>query len=682
MTRETASMVAHLIAVVSGAALYAILLAISSRAPQWDCRIPDAARKGLIARRFPFWTAVLGLVWNIGSLAVFAGHQIGLNGYTSYITAAAFTALGLLPAVVIHSVLASNAGTISGRRTGRWITLGYLLSMIGGGLHFGGVYLHAAAPSLNGLYLLTIGFLVLLAWVLFPMLKQPKGRINLWVVALSIASVGVFPMSFHNSVSLSWGAELISHYAALPLVLAILYKDYRFAFADLFLKRALALIFVVVIVMTLAVLVVAPLFPDETVDPWAALLVMTLWAATALLFPSLQRAVAYLVDSLILRRPDYQKVKQALAGRIDALVSPDQILEEVCIELKRMSGSSQIRWVTVDSTSNVERVALAAQPVVFRWEKEALPGLQELYTPSSRPSVIVRIQTAEAPCYFVLIQELPGERRLLSDDFHVLESVALMVSLRLEALRNTHARCTQALREQEILKLANEAELRAFRSQMNPHFLFNALNTIGYLIEAAPDRALQTLLRLSELLRTVMGRLGGEFSTLGEEIDLVEAYIEIEKARFEDRLRVRIQAPRALRHLRMPALLLQPLVENAVKHGVQPSVHGADVLIEATLSASEEIIGEKPQPGFMLHLTVTDTGVGASGDRFYNGREAGVGLANLEGRLRLHYGEASRLRVRSEPGKGTVAEATIPVREEELHADVLSERAGIGEKRA
>ncbi|WDT79422.1 MAG: histidine kinase [Candidatus Manganitrophus sp.] len=162
------------------------------------------------------------------------------------------------------------------------------------------------------------------------------------------------------------------------------------------------------------------------------------------------------------------------------------------------------------------------------------------------------------------------------------------------------------------MKLANEAELRAFRSQMNPHFLFNALNTVGYLIEASPH-ASQTLLRLSELLRAAMGRLGREFSTLGEEIDLVEAYVEIEKARFEERLQVRIQVPRALLHLRVPALLLQPLIENAVKHGVQPSLQGAEVLLQATLCAQGETIDEKPHSGFLLHLTVADTGVGRHG---------------------------------------------------------------------
>lgn len=684
MTHESASIVAHLIAVVSGAALYGVLLVISFRAPRWDGRAADTAHKRPTTLRFSFWTAVLGLLWNIGSFAILALTQLGFGAFTSYVASAAFAALGLLPAVVIHSVLTPEAGSMRRRRAGIWIALGYLLGVAGGGMHFAEAILHGASPSLNGLYLLSLGFLLLLASLLLPMLKQPKGRIDVCMVGLSIASVGVFPMSFHDSGSLPWGAELISHYAALPLVLVILYKDHRFAFADLFLKRALALIFLVVIIMALAVFAAAPLFPGEKIDPWAALLVMSLWGATALIYPSLQRAVAYLVDSWILRRPDYQKAKQTLAGRMNTLTAPDQILDEVCVELKKMLGVSHIHWISIDPTSSGEKRVLAAQPVVFRGDQEMLPGFEKSFVPrnapSSRPSVIVQIQTSESPRCFLLIQELSGERRLLSEDFLVLESVALLVSLRIEALRNTHERCRQALREQEILKLANEAELRAFRSQMNPHFLFNALNTVGYLIEASPDRASQTLLRLSELLRAAMGRLGREFSTLGEEIDLVEAYVEIEKARFEERLQVRIQVPRALLHLRVPALLLQPLIENAVKHGVQPSLQGAEVLLQATLCAQGETIDEKPQSGFLLHLTVADTGVGASPEQLSGGRAAGVGLANLEGRLRLHYGASGRLRIRSNPGIGTVAEVTIPVREEEIPIEISSKRAGIGGK--
>ena len=96
-----------------------------------------------------------------------------------------------------------------------------------------------------------------------------------------------------------------------------------------------------------------------------------------------------------------------------------------------------------------------------------------------------------------------------------------------------------------MAKLATEAELRALRAQINPHFLFNALTTIGYLIQTAPPRALETLMRLTALLRGVL-RSEGEFTTLGRELELVESYLDIERARFEHRLRVSIDVPARL----------------------------------------------------------------------------------------------------------------------------------------
>src|SRR3977135_2277542 len=129
-----------------------------------------------------------------------------------------------------------------------------------------------------------------------------------------------------------------------------------------------------------------------------------------------------------------------------------------------------------------------------------------------------------------------------------------------------------------------EAELRALRAQINPHFLFNALTTIGYLIQTAPPRALSTLMRLTALLRSVL-RSEGEFTTLGRELELVEAYLDIEHARFEQRLRVRIEVPQALRNIRVPPLLLQPIVENAVKHGIAPMRQGGDVTVTARIDS-------------------------------------------------------------------------------------------------
>ena len=118
----------------------------------------------------------------------------------------------------------------------------------------------------------------------------------------------------------------------------------------------------------------------------------------------------------------------------------------------------------------------------------------------------------------------------------------VMAARRIDAIRLTLERYETQLREEEMQKLAAEAELKALRAQINPHFLFNALTTIGYLIDTAPARAVDTLLRLTHLLRGML-RPEGEFTTLGRELELVEHYLDIERERFEERLRVRIDVP-------------------------------------------------------------------------------------------------------------------------------------------
>src|SRR5206468_2809882 len=138
--------------------------------------------------------------------------------------------------------------------------------------------------------------------------------------------------------------------------------------------------------------------------------------------------------------------------------------------------------------------------------------------------------------------------------------------------------------------------------QINPHFLFNALTTIGYLIQTAPPRALQTLLRLTALLRSVL-RSEGEFTTLGRELDMIESYLDIEHARFEQRLHVTIDVPSRLRNVRLPPLIIQPLVENAIKHGIAHKQVGGDVTVRARVDR----VGDSNR---QLSIVVSDTGAG------------------------------------------------------------------------
>jgi LytS/YehU family sensor histidine kinase len=266
--------------------------------------------------------------------------------------------------------------------------------------------------------------------------------------------------------------------------------------------------------------------------------------------------------------------------------------------------------------------------------------------------VKILIPTGDSPLYALESSRLTHGRRLLSDDIGTLETVAVAVARRIDAIRLTRERWDRELREQEMSKLATEAELRALRAQINPHFLFNALTTIGYLIQTTPPRALDTLMRLTALLRGVL-KSEGELTTLGHEVELIEAYLDVERARFEDRLEVRICVPQVLRAARVPPLLLQPIVENAIKHGVTPQRDGGRIVVLASLELDQT---QRNQ----LCVSVRDTGAGVADPVLERGRERGLGLRNVERRLAAQYGKAASLTVESAPGFGTLVEIRLP----------------------
>jgi two-component system LytT family sensor kinase len=322
-----------------------------------------------------------------------------------------------------------------------------------------------------------------------------------------------------------------------------------------------------------------------------------------------------------------------------------KLLGDVCAMLAPALSSSSVVWREVPHGA-----AHPAGTVLLRGPEALAQARRGLDPPDWLPAVVVLVPTNEAPHLMFLVAPLAGGRRLLSDDTSILEAAAQAVGRRIDAIRIAQERDERELREQQMDKLATEAELRALRAQINPHFLFNALTTIGYLIQTAPQSAFDTLMRLTSLLRAVL-RSEGEVTTLGREIEIVEAYLEIERARFEARLRITIDVPDTLRHLRVPPLILQPLAENAVKHGIAPNVLGGEVIVQARLDADD---------AGMLVLSVRDTGTGATAEALRRGRAAGVGLTNVERRLAAQYGGAARLSMETSPGSGTCVEVRLP----------------------
>ena len=152
-------------------------------------------------------------------------------------------------------------------------------------------------------------------------------------------------------------------------------------------------------------------------------------------------------------------------------------------------------------------------------------------------------------------------------------------------------------------------------------------------------------------------RSSDEFVTIGEELDLIEAYLDIERARFEDRLRVHIDIPSELRCIRIPALVIQPLVENAIKHGISERLSGGEVRISVRLEQTENS-SEKPPDAVLI--SVVDTGVGVTETALAHRRRRGFGLSNVEQRLQRYGSGTMPLLIRSTPGVGTTVEIRVP----------------------
>jgi signal transduction histidine kinase len=203
-------------------------------------------------------------------------------------------------------------------------------------------------------------------------------------------------------------------------------------------------------------------------------------------------------------------------------------------------------------------------------------------------------------------------------------------------------------RARELTELAATAQLAALRAQLNPHFLFNSLNSIAQLIHADPDKAEVCVERLAELLRYVLRRAEKDFVPLAEELDVTGAYLDIERARFDERLRVETDVDQASLAMLVPNFILQPLVENAVKHGLARKVGPGRVRIEARMA----------QGGLLL--SVHDDGVGMSDTTLGQIYERGVGLRNLRDRLERLYGPAHAPAIVSRLGQGTRVEIRLP----------------------
>ena len=244
-----------------------------------------------------------------------------------------------------------------------------------------------------------------------------------------------------------------------------------------------------------------------------------------------------------------------------------------------------------------------------------------------RPTWIFSIQTSN-PGYMLLV---------------VLSSV-MCVATAIKIWNNTRIEMNLQQNQQHLLK----ARMDALTSQINPHFLFNTLNTVSSLIRFDPDMARGVVLKLSNILRRLL-RKRDTFVPLREELDFIDDYLDIEVIRFgRDKLQIFKDIDETTLDVFVPSMLLQPIIENAIKHGLAPRLEGGEIHLRT-----------RHRDG-RLTIEINDNGMGMSPERLREVYGGGIGISNVHERLRLLYGDQFDMDIRSQPGEGTQIRIEIP----------------------
>ncbi|MCO6512582.1 MAG: histidine kinase [Aridibacter famidurans] len=594
MNQIEPALLINLLGFAVGVSLYAMLLVMVFR------HRTDGRFNGLL-----LLTAVLGIVWNVGELLAFVWRDFQGSEIPPFLQAASFSALGFLPAAVFQTVRKNDGLPML------FVASAYGLSVFAAVLHFFSAGVHGAAPSILAFQVLSAGSLILVAGLFIRRAWEGIENRAILITALLVFAFSAFHLSTDTEYDW-WLLEMVAHHSSLPLVLAILLQDYRFAFADLYLKRALSILIIALIAFSTYVIALAPILDlhsaHETNDPLAVGATLLFWIATAAVYPAVRGFSGWLVDRIILKRVDYEKFLETAFDSMDAHRDEDEFVADLAKRIGELFAAGRSEVFVSDTPA-------------------APPGNAVEFKPDA---ATISIAADKAPHFRIDLRGFAGARRLLSDEAAMLEKLALAAGRKIDSLRAGRELREREAREQELARLTAEARLSALRSQINPHFLFNALTTVGHLIRTAPETALATLMKLTSLLRRVLQNYG-EFCTLEEELEFIRNYLDIEKARFEERLSVTIDIPDELMPLQIPALIIQPLVENSIKHAVSKNASGGTVSVKA---ASD---GDK------MVLVVSDSGAGQR--RAGGAHGEGIGLKNVRERLANHFGDEAEIAV-------------------------------------
>ncbi|MBI4749310.1 MAG: histidine kinase [Acidobacteria bacterium] len=442
--------------------------------------------------------------------------------------------------------------------------------------------------------------------------------------------------------------DLLSMLLPIPLTLWLAYNRARYQFFDVFIKNG-AVVLAIGLAMGLSIsagifyfqwFFPNAFFQERDVTP--AALVQFCLGCTFLSVPLVTVVIRWRprldawVDLVLLRRPGYAQAFKKLLPLLQQATDEASAIDRVCAHLTEVMQANRVEFVP-DTTLEAGSTTDISQN---------FGGLPEM-----KSEVLTGDQ------YFGVLHVVGSSQglRYLSEDVIYCDRVAGLLAGMLLTLRTQAERTRELHQAQQLRELANQAHIRALQAQINPHFLFNCLNLLNSLVRTDPERARALMQRLAAVFRYTLDSTRKETVTLAEELKFVEDYLEIARARFGNRLSTSIEIEANLHNTQVLPMLVQPLVENALHHGIEPKVGPARLDIRA-FSENGSVV-----------IEVADDGIGfAAKDLSQTGQansknpesHAGIALANINDRMKSQFG--TTLTIQSQPHIGTKVELRFP----------------------
>jgi two-component system, LytTR family, sensor kinase len=535
--------------------------------------------------------ALLALIWNVASLIVL-GSDSPDTWFVRITIAIGFSVVSLLPAVLFDLCLAQRHRPL--------VLSGYALSGLATSLHVAELFRENSSYHRWGLTSITLGFgiLTLIAAILVYRDEHDRattsrvvGTMSLFLLAMSFVHLG------SGHAQQIWSQELAFHHAAIPLALLVLLQDYRFLLLDAFFRFLANVLLAAVFVFAAVAAWRFALLPAAD-TPFHVALLLSGACLALVLFALARGGVQRALTRLIFRRPN----EEALLRDLKTPVSSEE--EYVAGAVARLG----------------QFMGAPARAVVNSHERE-----------DQGAEAVIPLRSGSGGPLYAALGRRSGGRRYLSEDLQALNRAAAVIGEQLEQYRDLESR-----------RLVAQAELRALQSQIHPHFLFNAFNALYGIIPREARGARETVLNLADIFRYFL-ETKKSLVPLEEEMRIVKAYLDVERLRLGDKLNLEVDVMPEAQALLIPILSIQPLVENAVKHGIAPQAGGGLIQIHAGIDSQGS-----------LRISVRDSGPG-----FSEAIRNGVGLENVERRLELCYGGEARLTIDS-GASGTEVSVRIP----------------------